>query len=249
MFEDKIAFVTGAGSGIGKAAALALGAHGARVAVCDLSESAAETVAQMIRGGGGEALSLRANVGVAADVDAALAQVVDRYGGLDLAVNNAGVGSCNLPLVEQSEEQFDRVIGVNLRGVWLCLRREIALMIERGGGAVVNTASALSLIAMPNCSEYVAAKHGVVGLTRAAAVENSAKGVRVNAVCPGIVETSMTQRRTSDPALNAVMKSLHPIGRLGQPDEIAAAILWLLSPQASFVTGAAIPVDGGWTAH
>ena len=247
MFENKIAFITGAASGIGKAAAMALASQGARVAVCDVSAEAAESVARAIRDAAGDAVAIRADVSVAADVEAALERVLKAYGGIDLAVNNAGIGSCNLPLRDQSEQQFDRVISVNLKGVWLCLRGELALM--QPGGAIVNTASALGLIAMPNSSEYVAAKHGVIGLTRAAAVENSAKGIRVNAVCPGVIETPLTHHATSDPAANAFMTSLHPIGRLGQAAEIAAAIVWLLSPQASFVTGAALAVDGGWTAH
>lgn len=246
-FRGKVAFITGGGSGIGKAVAVSLGAQGARVAVCDRAIAQAEAVAADIRAAGGEAIAIAADVSVEAEVEAALALVVESFGGLDLAVNNAGIASCDLPLVEQSLEQFERVIGVNLKGVWLCLRREMALMMAGGGGSIVNTASALGLTALPNGSEYIAAKHGVVGLTKAAATEVSAKGVRVNAVCPGVIETPLTHHATTDPEYGVALKALHPIGRIGQAQEIADAILWLLSPRSSFVTGAAVPVDGGWT--
>ncbi len=249
IFKDKVAFVTGAGSGIGKAAAEALAAEGARVAVCDISMAAAEVVAGGIAARGGTALAVQGDVGNAASVDAALDRVVAAFGGLDMAVNNAGIGSARVPLTELSEEHFDRVMAVNLKGVWLCMRRQIPLMQARGGGAIVNTASALGLVALPNSSEYIAAKHGVVGLTRAAAMEFSAKGVRINAVCPGCVDTPLISESRADAAMDDFMRGLHPIGRLATSEEIAAAIIWLLSPQASFMTGTAMPVDGGWTAH
>jgi len=247
MFEDQVAFVSGGGSGIGRATALALGARGAKVVVCD--RSGTEAVAQSIRDAGGAAMPVTADVAVAADVDLAFRMAMDAYGRLDLAVNCAGITSCGLPLVEQSEDQFDRVIAVNLKGMWLCLSREIRLMQVAGAGAIVNVSSVLGHKAEANCSEYVASKHGVVGLTKSAALENAATGVRINAICPGSVETAMTAHAVADPAANAFMVGLHPIGRIGQPAEITNAILWLLSPQASFVVGAIIAVDGGWAAR
>lgn len=244
-FEGKVAIVTGGGSGIGEAVALALGRAGASVAVCDIDEAAAGAVADRI---GASAIAVRADVSDMASVASMVSRVTDRFGRLDIAVNNAGIGGAGQPLADTDPAQFGTVIDVNLIGVWRCMRTQIPAMLASGGGVVVNMASALGLIARAHSSDYIAAKHGVIGLTKAAAVEYSALGVRVNAVCPGVIDTPLIRAR-ADAAGIAALESLHPIGRLGQSTEVAEAVLWLASDRSSFVTGAAVAVDGGWTAH
>lgn len=245
MFSGKTVLVTGGGSGIGAAAAATFAAHGADVAVCDISIDAARRVSAEI---GARAIPIAVDVASSASVADMIACVKDRFGRLDIAVNNAGIGGSGQALADVPEDHFDRVIAVNLKGIWQCMRHEIPLMLESGGGAIVNTASALGLIARPNSCEYIAAKHAVIGLTKAAAVEYSARGIRVNAACPGVIETPLIMDRV-DSATAAALTALHPIGRLGLAQEVADAIVWLASPQASFVTGAAMPIDGGWTAN
>lgn len=245
MFSGKTVLVTGGGSGIGAAAAAAFATHGADVAVCDISIDAARRVSDEI---GARAIPIAVDVASSASVADMIACVKDRFGRLDIAVNNAGIGGSGQALADVPEDHFDRVIAVNLKGIWQCMRHEIPLMLEGGGGAIVNTASALGLIARPNSCEYIAAKHAVIGLTKAAAVEYSARGIRVNAACPGVIETPLIMDRV-DSATATALTALHPIGRLGLAQEVADAIVWLASPQASFVTGAAMPIDGGWTAH
>lgn len=249
MFADRIVLVTGAGSGIGAASAQAFAQQGASVVVCDIAIEAAHAVAARITGSGGVAIALPADVSSSESVAAMIAAVEARFGRLDIAVNNAGIGGSGKPLADVPEAHFDRVLGINLKGVWQCMRHEIPLMLRSGGGAIVNTASALGLIAMPNSCEYIAAKHAVVGLTKAAALEYSALGIRVNAACPGVIETPLLDAAMANPETAARLRGLHPIGRLGQVEEVAQTILWLASPQASFVTGVALPVDGGWVAH
>lgn len=249
MFSGKSALVTGGGSGIGAATAQAFARLGARVAVCDIAIDAAQAIADSIVAAGGDAFALAADVAATDSVAAMMRAVEDRFGGLDIAVNNAGIGGSGSLLTDVPEDHFDRVMAVNLKGVWQCMRHEIPLMLRNGGGVIVNTASALGMVARVNSSEYIAAKHAVVGMTKAAALEYSASGIRVNAVCPGVIVTLLVESAMANPAIAADLLALHPIGRLGRVDEVADAIVWLASPQSSFVTGIALPVDGGWTAH
>ncbi|MBS1878108.1 MAG: SDR family oxidoreductase [Actinobacteria bacterium] len=239
--------VTGAGSGIGRAAARLLVAAGAEVVVADLDrEGGEETVARCQ--GPGRATFFETDI---ADPDGAQAMVdfaLERCGRLDFAYNNAGITAAGIPLAEVSDELWARVIGVDLTGTFNCMRAEIKAMLPRGGGSIVNTASALGLVANAGQSAYITAKHGVVGLTRAAAMDYSAQGIRVNALCPGVIETQMMEDLVrADPDLGQELQRLHPIGRLGLPEEVANAMLWLVSDAASFVTGQAIAVDGAYT--
>jgi NAD(P)-dependent dehydrogenase (short-subunit alcohol dehydrogenase family) len=248
LVEGKAGLVTGAASGIGRASAVAFGREGASVAVCDLEgreEEGRETV-RLVEQAGGRALWVPCDVSRSTDCEGAVAQTVAAFGGLDFAVNNAGVGPLG-SIVDTDEEAFDRVIAVNLKGVWLGMRHEIRQMLAQGGGgAIVNTASVAGISGAPNSAAYVASKHGVVGLTRAAAVEHGADGIRVNAVCPALTRTGMSAGLPDD--VREVLLAMQAIQREADPDEIAAAIVWLCSDQASFVTGIAMPVDAGTTA-
>ncbi|HEX4180254.1 MAG TPA: glucose 1-dehydrogenase [Caulobacteraceae bacterium] len=243
-FSGKTAMVTGAASGIGRATALALARAGARVLGGDLDRAGVEATANAIREAGGEAAAVHLDVTSADSVAAAVSAARAQFGGLHIGVNCAGITLAGALLADVPEEKFDQVIAVNLKGVWRCLRAQIPAILDCGGGAIVNVSSTNGLVAGPMASSYVASKHGVIGLTKAAAIEYSAKGIRVNAVCPGGTDTPMISDQ-----IKQALTPLHPIGRIGQPEEIAAAILFLASPAASFVTGVALPVDGGWTAH
>lgn len=251
ILEGKIALVTGGGNGIGREAALAFAREGARVAVADFeAESARETVA-LINGAGGQAISLSGDVTVAAQVQAMMDGVIAAYGRLDCAFNNAGiaphqVGSLLQRTHEWSEASFDRMIEVNLKSVWLCMKRELPLLLAAGGGAIVNTASIAGLIGLRTSTAYVAAKHGVIGLTKTAALEYAEEGIRVNAVCPGYIVTRMTALTRARRSEAIIART--PMGRLGEPHEIAELVVWLCSDRASYVTGAAYQVDGGMTA-
>jgi NAD(P)-dependent dehydrogenase (short-subunit alcohol dehydrogenase family) len=251
MLDGKSALITGGGGGIGRATALAFAREGARVAVADLMEDAARETVALVNAAGGQAISLSGDVSRDADVRAIIDAVVGAYGRLDCAFNNAGVagwhvGSVNQKTAEWSEESFDRMIAVNLKGVWLCLRAEINEMLARGGGAIVNTASIAGLIGLPNSSAYVAAKHGVVGLTKTAALEYAEANIRVNAVCPGYIRTPMTE--PSMRLRGEAILAQTPLKRMGNPEEIAEMVVWLCSERASYVSGAAYNVDGGWMA-
>ncbi len=251
MLQGKVALVTGGGNGIGREAALAFVREGARVAVADYeAASASETVA-MINQAGGQAISLSGDVTQPAAVKAMLDAAVAAYGRIDCAFNNAGIAGHQVDATgklthEWSEASFDRMIEVNLKGVWLCMKHEIELMLAQGGGAIVNTASVAGLIGLRTSSAYVASKHGVIGLTKTAAVEYAELGIRVNAVCPGYIVTRMTApiRETRTEGILART----PMRRLGVPREIAEMVVWLCSDRASYVTGAAYEVDGGITA-
>lgn len=246
----KVALVTGAASGIGAAAARIFAAHGERVVVSDMNESGGQATAARITGADGEAIFVRADVSVAADVQALVSTTVENFGRLDHAFNNAGIEGEQAPLAEIAEDDWDRLIGINLRGVWLCMRAEIPAMLERGGGAIVNNASVAGLVGFAGAGAYTASKHGVVGLTRAAALDYAQLGLRVNAVCPGIIDTPMVARAVEgNPELAAGLKAGEPIGRLGTPEEIGEAAYWLCSDAASFMTGQAVAVDGGFTAQ
>ncbi|HJN38548.1 MAG TPA: SDR family oxidoreductase [Chloroflexota bacterium] len=242
-FDRRIALVTG-GGGIGRATAFAFAGEGAKLVIADFSEDAGDRVAREIVADGGEAVFVRTDVYSADDV------AVSTYGRLDCAFNNAGIGDLGLPLHEITEEHWDHLLAANLKSVWLCMKYEIPQMRAQGGGANVNTASQVGLFGKADAAAYVASKHGIVGLTRAAALENAAEGIRVNAVCPGIVDTGMGRKavaRDSGGVRQAAAGSL--LGRAASPDEVAAGVLWLSSDTASFVTGIAMPIDAGATAR
>lgn len=251
MLEGKAALITGGGRGIGRATALLFAREGARVAVADLSAEGAAETAALVEKAGGRATAIAGDVTKAADVERMIEGAVGAFGRLDCAFNNAGiaayqVGAGGKNTADWSEEGFDRMIAVNLKGVWLCMRAELNRMVPQGGGVIVNTASIAGLIGLPTSSGYVAAKHGVVGLTKSAAIEYAAKGVRVNAVCPGFIETDMTREvmaRRGPELMKAV-----PAHRMGKAEEIAEMVCWLCSERAAYVTGAAYNVDGGYIA-
>ncbi|MBI4301201.1 MAG: SDR family oxidoreductase [Chloroflexi bacterium] len=250
--EGKVAVVTGGSSGIGRATALAFAREGAKVIVGDVATEASGETVRLIKGAGGEATFVRCDVSQAADVQAMVNIAVTAYGRLDCAFNNAGIEGAQATTADYPEEVWNRVISINLTGVWLCLKYEIAQMLKQdGGGAIVNNASILGTVGFPGAVAYTAAKHGVLGLTKVAALEYSAQGIRVNAVCPGFILTPMLERAglTTNRELLDKIVSLHPIGRLGKPEEIAEAVIWLCSDAASFVTGHPMLVDGGYIAQ
>ena len=249
IFEGKVAFVTGAASGIGRAAALAFAREGANVTVADVDFDGNRETARLIEEAGGKALAVRCDVTRAADVQAALRKTTDAFGRLDFALNNAGVEPKKLvPTAEVDEEEWDRIMGIDLRGVFLCMKYEIPLMLAQGGGAIVNTSSGAGVIGIKNNAVYTAAKHGVIGLTRAAALEYAAKHVRINAVCPGYIDTPMIERFAGrGEEARAKVIAEEPIGRMGTPEEIAATVVWMCSDAAGFMVGHALVVDGGQT--
>jgi NAD(P)-dependent dehydrogenase (short-subunit alcohol dehydrogenase family) len=247
-YAGKVAFVTGAGSGIGRATALAFAREGASVVAADASEQGNQQTVRMVEELGGRVLALRCDVTRAGDVKAALDSTIETFGRLDVAFNNAGVEQEKAATAELAEEVWDRVVDTNLRGVFLCMKHEIPLMLEQGGGAIVNTSSGAGVKGFPMGAAYVAAKHGVIGLSRAAALDYAQANIRVNAVCPGIIDTQMMDRVTGDTQeWRQQVISQEPIGRMGKPEEIAAAVVWLCSEAASFVVGHAMVVDGGQT--
>ncbi|MDD5463121.1 MAG: SDR family oxidoreductase [Methylococcales bacterium] len=248
-FENKVAFVTGAANGIGRAAALAFAREGASVTVADVSEQGNKETARMIEDMGGRALAVTCDVTQVDDVKGAMDQTVRAFGRLDAAFNNAGVEQKKLvPLAELDEDEWDRIINIDLRSVFLCMKYEIPLMLKHGGGAIVNTSSGAGVIGIKGNPAYTSAKHGVIGITRAAALDYAAANVRINAVCPGYIDTPMMARFTGDTAEGrARVISEEPIGRMGMPEEIANAVLWLCSDMAAFVVGHAMVIDGGQT--
>lgn len=249
-FAGKVAFVTGAASGIGRAAALAFARDGASVVVTDVSEQGIQGTARMIEEQGGRALAVRCDVTRAEDVKAALAKTVEAFGRLDFAFNNAGIEpSKPAPTAEYEEEEWSRIIDTNLRSVFLCMRYEIPLILKQGGGAIVNTSSGAGIVGIKGSPAYTAAKHGVIGLTRAAALDYAALNIRVNAVCPGYIDTPMMGRFTGGtPEGRAKVITEEPVGRMGKPEEIAAAVIFLASDEASFMTAAVVPVEAGHSA-
>ena len=248
--NGKIAVVTGGGSGIGQATALAFAREGAKVVVADVLVEGSEETVKRIKNSGGEAIVVKTNVAEEADVEAMIKQAVATYGRIDCAFNNAGIAGPAAKTADHKKSQWDRVLAINLTGVWLCMKYEIEQMLNQGGGTIVNTASVAGLVGFRYGPAYVAAKHGVVGLTKTAALEYAKANIRVNAVCPGVIRTPMFERgRQVDPRIEETMSTREPIGRLGTPEEIAEAVVWLSSDAASFVTGLPMAVDGGWVAQ
>jgi NAD(P)-dependent dehydrogenase (short-subunit alcohol dehydrogenase family) len=247
--EGKVGLVTGGTSGIGRETAVLFAKAGVKIAVAGRREREGEKTVELIHAAGGEGLFVKTDVSKASEVERLIQTVVERFERLDLAFNNAGVEGVWAPLTQQTEEDFDRTINVNLKGVWLCLKYEIQQMLKQGaGGAIVNMASIMGLVGSAGSSIYSASKHGVIGLTQSAALENAKRKVRVNAVCPGFIETEMADRILRVPTVHKYVLSCHPIGRLGNPTEIAEAVVWMCSDRASFMTGQTMVLDGGFLA-
>jgi NAD(P)-dependent dehydrogenase (short-subunit alcohol dehydrogenase family) len=245
-FEGKVGLVTGGTSGIGRETAVLFAKVGAKVVVAGRREREGQETIELIRAAGGQGLFVKTEVSEASQVDALVQKTVEQFGRLDVAFNNAGMEGVWVPIVRQSEEDFDRTISVNLKGVWLCLKYEIRQMLKQGtGGAIVNSASVFGLMSAAGGAAYSASKHGVIGLTKAAALENARSGIRVNAVCPAAVETPMADRLYGAPKVHQAVVSHHPIGRFGRPQEIAEAVVWMCSDRASFMTGESLVLDGG----
>ena len=249
QFAGKVAFVTGGGSGIGRTAALAFAREGASVVVADISEKNVKESARMVEEQGGRALAVRCDVTQVEDIRAALDKTVQTFGRLDFAFNNAGIEPKKpAATADYDLEEWNRIIDIDLRGVFLCMKYEIPLMLNNGGGAIVNTSSGAGIIGIKGSPAYTAAKHGVIGLTRATALDYAAQNIRVNVVCPGYIDTPMMERFTGDTAEGrAKVISEEPIGRMGRPEEIANAVVWLCSEAAGFVVGSAMVIDGGQT--
>jgi NAD(P)-dependent dehydrogenase (short-subunit alcohol dehydrogenase family) len=248
IFRDKVAIVTGGSFGIGRATALAFAERGAKVVVADCIED--REILEQIKMAGGEGIFAQCDVSKPAEVNEMVDRAFDTYGRLDYAFNNAGIEGSQGITTDCTEENWERTIGVNLKGIWLCMKYEIPLMLKQKRGAIVNCASIAGLVGFPGLPAYVASKHGVVGLTKTAALEYAKENIRVNAVCPGVIKTPMIDRFTGkDKAVEKQFVDKEPIGRMGEPQEVAEAVVWLCSDKASFVTGDAMAVDGGWIAQ
>lgn len=249
QLEHRTVLITGAGTGIGRATAQAFARQGARVAVADISVADGESCVAEIRAAGGTAEFYRVDVTNAAEIEQLVANVVARWGRLDVMHNNAGITNENALTADTTETDFDRVIAVNLKGVWLGMKYGIQQMLTQDGGVVINTASALSHRVLPGSCAYIASKHGVAGLTKTAAVEYGGRNIRINAVCPGVIRTPLLTNLPNGAELEQSLVALHPIGRLGTVEDVANCVLWLASDQAAFVHGSLISVDGGWVAQ
>jgi NAD(P)-dependent dehydrogenase (short-subunit alcohol dehydrogenase family) len=247
-FDGKVAFITGGASGIGMAAARQLAALGARIAIADVQLAAAEALAQSLRAEGAAAMAFGVDVRADAEIEIAVANTVSHFGGIDLAINAAGIGGPEVRTAEYAPSDWQTVIDINLNGVWRCMRHQIPAMLARGGGVIVNVASAAGLSGFPKHPAYAASKHGVIGLTRTAALEYAKRGIRINALCPGFTMTPMVQQMLDAGLPADALASRVPMGRLGSADEVAASAVYLCSAASSFMTGHALSVDGGLTA-
>ena len=248
--QGKVVLVTGGGSGIGRATSMLLGRAGAKVMIADYVPDSAERTAKMIKEAGGEASCIGADVSITKQVEAMVNKTVETYGRLDGAFNNAGIEGKMTDTVDYPEDVFDRIMAINLKGVWLCMKYEIPAMLKAGGGSIVNTASGAGLVGVPQLSAYNASKHGVVGLTKTAALEFAQKNIRVNCVCPGLINTPMVARMIDSGGMNEQeFVASEPVKRMGKPEEIGEGVVWLLSDAASFVTGHSMSIDGGFVAQ
>ena len=246
--EGKVGLVTGGTSGIGRVTSVLFAKAGAKVVIAGRRAAEGEETVELIRAAGGEGLFIRTDVSKAAEVETLVQTAVEKFGRLDVAFNNAGIEGVLAPVVRQSEEDWGRTIDINLKGVWLCLKYEIRQMLKQGAGAIVNMASITGLVGAVGAAAYSASKHGVIGLTQTAALENAKSGIRINAICPGFTETAMADRVLRVPSVHKYVLSCHPIGRLGKPAEIAEAVVWMCSDRASFMTGQSLVLDGGFLA-
>lgn len=247
--EGKVGLVTGGTSGIGRDTAVLFAESGAKVVVAGRREQEGQETVDLVRATGSEGVFVKADVSSAAEVEAVVRTTVGRFGRLDVAFNNAGIEGVWVPISRQSEEDWDRTININLKGVWLCLKYEIQQMLKQGtGGAIVNMASISGLVGTAGAAAYSASKHGVIGLTKSAALENARAKIRVNAVCPAAIETPMAERIFGAPAVHKYVLSCHPLGRFGKPSEVAEAVAWMCSDHASFMTGESLVLDGGFLA-
>ncbi|MCW7541769.1 SDR family oxidoreductase [Aquabacterium sp. A7-Y] len=248
-FSGEVAVVTGAANGIGRATALAFAAQRLKVVVADVDTAGGETTAQMVRDTGGEAIFIRCDVTSENEVSSLMETTVMNFGRLDYAFNNAGIDIEKTKLAEGSMAEYQAIMDVNVRGVWLCMKHQIRIMLKQGGGAIVNTGSTSSLHGAPRMSIYAASKHAVIGLTKSAAIEYGRKNIRINAVCPAVIDTEMYRRACAEDArTEKVVLSAHPVGRIGRAEEVAGAVMYLCSDAAAFTTGIAMPVDGGFSA-
>lgn len=247
--QGKVAVITGGTSGIGRDTAVLFAQHGAKVVVAGRREKEGNECVAEIRAAGGEGMFVKTDVAKAADVQAMVQKTVEKFGRLDVAFNNAGIEGNWVPIVEQSEEDWDRVIDINVKGVWLCLKYEVQQMLKQGtGGTICNMSSVAGLMGSPGAAAYCASKHAVIGLTRTAALEYAARKIRVNAVCPAVIETPMADRLFGAPDVHPNVVQMHPIGRTGEPREVSEAVLWMCSEKSSFMTGHWIVLDGGFLA-
>ena len=247
-FKNKVALITGGSFGIGRATAIAFAKKGAKIVIADWKEN--QETMDLIENSGGEAIFVKCDVSKSEDVKAMVEETINTFGQLDYAFNNAGIEGASAPTQDCTEENWDKTIGINLKGIWLCMKYEIPEMLKNRKGVIINCSSVAGLIGFQGLPAYVASKHGVIGLTKTAALENAPLGIRINAVCPGVIQTAMIDRLTGK-TKEAIKQftELEPVGRFGQPDEIANAVIWLCSDEASFVTGVAMPVDGGFVAQ
>lgn len=252
-FSNTVALITGGAAGIGRATAVAFAREGARVVVADVNSREGDETVRLIRDDGGDAVFVEANVASSVDWHRVIAETIREYGRLDVLFNNAGIEGTSAPIADYSEEDFDRVISVNLKGIWLGMRAAIPQMLKQGKGTIINTSSILGLVGFAAASAYTASKHAIIGMTKVAALEYSAQGIRVNAVCPAFIKTPMLDRGLGQlPNAQEILdqiSTLHPVGRMGEPEEVASLVLFLASDDASFISGAAYLVDGGYTAR
>lgn len=250
MTQEKVAIITGASSGIGKATAVVLAKEGIKVVIAARREKEGEETLRLIKDVGGDGIFVKTDVSNEDDVKSLVEQTVKRYGKLDYAFNNAGMVEDPAPFASKTSELFDKIMSVNVKGVWLAMKYEIPQMLKNGGGAIVNTSSVYGVIANPQLPFYTASKHAILGLTKSAALEYAKAGIRINAVAPGAITTEMMEQSIAgDKQLRDALVALHPIGRAGKPDEIANSVAWLLSDKASFLTGHTLLVDGGWVSR